>query len=340
MQNSVSLWRGAVYGSDESGSVFAVSMATGSEIWSTKIQDENLIFRNNGFVTLHDGVVVAASDFEVLGIDAVHGNVLWAFRPDTPTWNLLASYPEDGTVVFQDWTGKAYRCNLADGALIWKSGGNPETWTDGSATVGPNRVVYATLSYGGGGPGIYRPWHRLGGALQAFNLADGTLLWQKEFPRFPNNMPAIGPGRGGGLTVYQPIGQWEQGKGYDVYALDAQTGETQWTFEGPVQVGKFQATYFMPPEVQATISPPYYTNPWSAPTVDPAGAVYIGNAEGWIYRLQDVDGNGRVEGDEVSSFNTSQPFCGSGGAAFAPGLMAIAAADSVWVFRWPEEPAA
>merc|ERR1739848_500854 len=81
------------------------------------------------------------------------------------------------------------------------------------------------------------------GSLVAHRLSDGSVLWNKTVPRPPNNLAAIGRlfGREG-LSVVQPVGQQVlQGAQTDLLALDAETGEVQWLFEGPKQSGVLQA---------------------------------------------------------------------------------------------------
>merc|ERR1719282_372310 len=76
MLNSHSLWGGAVYASTEGGVVFAVSMDTGQELWSTmyvtpayklkrRFFFEPVLYENSGFVMVNEGVVVVGSYEEV-----------------------------------------------------------------------------------------------------------------------------------------------------------------------------------------------------------------------------------------------------------------------------------
>merc|ERR1712107_335376 len=94
------------------------------------------------------------------------------------------------------------------------------------------------------------------GEMRAFNLSDGTILWKQHFSRPPNNLPVIGRLAGrSGLSLVQPIGQQEkQGESYNVYAFDAATGEQQWIFKGPTQVGIHQAMSDLPPEEQRNVN--------------------------------------------------------------------------------------
>mmetsp|Transcript_118339 Transcript_118339/g.382015 ORF Transcript_118339/g.382015 Transcript_118339/m.382015 type:complete len:463 (+) Transcript_118339:70-1458(+) len=335
--NAGTLMDGAFYTSATDGRVIAIDMETGKQAWSNHASLG--IDGTNGFVSAHAGVVVAgthskSSNTKVSGFDARTGNKLWSFAPDAPVWNFLASFPGDGTFTFQDLEGRAYRCSLKDGSLIWKAGGVKGTWTDGSSLLGPNGVVYTVNTFAGQS-GFSKSLH---GSLNAYNLSDGGLLWNFTTPMPPNNLPAIGRlGRSPRLSVVQPIGQQVlKGAPTDVYAFDAETGAVQWIFKGPSQQGPFQAgeTQGVKDRMLAGRRPMCLPNPWSAPSIDAAGTVYIGNEEGNFYALADKDGNGHVEGEgEVSSYNTGACFAGSAGPSHAPGMVVIASCDTMFVFQ-------
>lgn len=57
----------------------------------------------------------------VKALNASSGEILWTYQPDMPVWNFLALFPDDGSLVFQDMSGKAYRLTL-EGQLMWKAG--------------------------------------------------------------------------------------------------------------------------------------------------------------------------------------------------------------------------
>lgn len=350
MANAPALWGDAYFGATEQGALFALNASTGGEIWSVTYVPMRLTaakmrhgFFNNGFVQVGEGVVVVDGMDAVYGIDAADGRQLWTFKPDGWLWNFKADFALDGTFVFQTWEGEAYRCRVRDGSLVWKAGGEHGTWTDGNIALGPNNIVYAVnTKWPGTGPqptrfevGTIFKGER--GRLTAYDLAGGRRLWARDFDKPPNNAPAVGRlGPGAGYSVVQAIGQQDrQGERYTVHALDAATGAPQWTFEGPVQEGLRLASGDLSPEEQAALTGVWVPNPWSAPTIDAAGVVYIGNQEGPIFALRDADGDGRVRGAaEVDSFDTRAGFDGSEAPSIAPGLMAVASMDTLYVFRY------
>jgi len=193
ISNAASLLDGAAYTTTTAGRALALSMETGQEIWSTTVASST--DGMYGQVSAHEGVVIAGADasqtlnkgrksccgpanHQVVGLNSTDGRVLWRYTPETPVWNFMASFVGDGTFVFQDLEGRAHRCKVSDGSLIWKSGGFPGTWTDGSALVGPNGIVYTVATFKNGG---FTP-----GAVSAFRLSDGTQLWNRTVPKPPS----------------------------------------------------------------------------------------------------------------------------------------------------------
>ena len=75
-------------------------------------------------------------------------------------------------------------------------------------------------------------------------------------------------------------------------------------------------------------------NPWSAPTIDARGTVFIGSEEGKFYALADLNGDGVISGDkEKSSYDTHACFSGSFSPAIAPGMVVAASIDTMYVFK-------
>lgn len=343
LPDQASLYKGALYVSTTYGRIIALDMKTGKEIWTTKVEGTD---GNNGWVSVDEGTVITGTnpadvkhdehigDTLVTGFNASDGRILWNYKPDTQVWNWHGSFAGDGTFIFQDYEGKAYRCRVSDGTEVWKKGGVAGSWTDGSAILGPNRVVY-TVNNRGMGNKPYTP-----GDVVARRLEDGELLWTVEVPHAPNNIPAIGRlfGREG-LSLVQPIGQQVvRGAPTFVYALDADTGKVQWIFNGPVQKEDLQAGDSNPiaqfervayGHVRAITLP----NPWSAPSIDGSGTVFIGSEEGPLYALRDANGDGHVDGEtEVSSLDTEACFSGSMSPAIAPGMLVAGSIDQLYVF--------
>jgi len=137
-------------------------------------------------------------------VNATDGSFLWNFTPDAGVWNFLPYFVGDGTIVFQDWDGGAYRLKASDGEVVWRvGGGDGGTWTDGGPALGENGVLYTVKSKAGQ---LLAPFGFPGG-LRAFRVSDGTVLWEKEFEQTPYTYPVVGHlQEGGPLAVVTGIG--------------------------------------------------------------------------------------------------------------------------------------
>eukprot|EP00930_Biecheleria_cincta_P004937 TRINITY_DN10586_c0_g1_i1.p1 TRINITY_DN10586_c0_g1~~TRINITY_DN10586_c0_g1_i1.p1 ORF type:complete len:335 (+),score=52.50 TRINITY_DN10586_c0_g1_i1:569-1573(+) len=334
-------------------------METGKELWSTVVGASKTL--NFGQAAAHDEVVIVASnsghpsphafnpmlfvsgdkaaDDTITGLNASSGSILWSFTPSLPVWNFAASFAGDGTYVFQDLSGAVHRSFVNNGSLIWKAGGNPGSWTDGHSTIGLNGIVYSVANYGMGMK-ILSPGGAAG-VLSAFRLDDGKLLWSRNTAKPPNDVPVVGHLHGqNGYSVVLPAGQQcVKGQQIVVYAFDASTGEPQWTFEGPSQVGNDVAgdaegeLARIANGIRGKTAP----NPWGQAAIDKDGTVFVGGETGHFFSLRDADGDGRVNAqdiNEASVFETGAAFVGSSSPAIAPGLLAAAAQDRLHVWRW------
>mmetsp|Transcript_92116 Transcript_92116/g.214099 ORF Transcript_92116/g.214099 Transcript_92116/m.214099 type:complete len:536 (-) Transcript_92116:73-1680(-) len=358
INNVAALMDGAMYVATSIGRVVAVDMQNGVELWSTRVSWGSS--GNYGWLGAHRGVVVVGSDLKagyrtgnpgccgppdnaVFGLNATTGCLLWRYVPEVPVWNYHFAFPGDDTFIFQDLEGRAYRSRLSDGQLIWKAGGGVNTWTDGSATMGSNGIVYHvdTKFMGSCLQSSQQPWPgQVCGSLYARKLEDGALIWSADVPKPPNNIPSIGRLYGrNDLSVVMPIGQQcQRGQRIDVYAFNAETGERQWVFEGFSQVGDYVAgdAEGVPYRENNRIPSMTMPNPWGAATIDAAGTVYLGGETGHIFALRDTNGDGTVAGvDEVVSFDTGAAAVGSSGFALAPGMLVGMDISTLYMWEVP-----
>mmetsp|Transcript_87957 Transcript_87957/g.272400 ORF Transcript_87957/g.272400 Transcript_87957/m.272400 type:complete len:212 (-) Transcript_87957:116-751(-) len=152
-----------------------------------------------------------------------------------------------------------------------------------------------------------------------------------------NSQAAVGHlGRGSGvsdrLSVVMPIGAQPVGILDDykssIVALDAKTGEKEWEFAFPDYIDILVAGDRTRHE-HGTLCLP---NPYGSPSIDARGTVYTGHFNGYIYAIRDDNGDGVIQDSEVSKFDTGAGFS-HGGAALAPGMLAIPSCDGLYVFK-------
>lgn len=196
----------ALFQDTTAGDHFALDIETGKELWY--VHTASSMGADTGYIEAHDGVVVGgvntwelvhvdggAGDVAVVGLNATDGSKLWEFIPDSVTWNIMANFPDDDTVLFQDKTGVVYRLGLHNGTLIWKSGmaHDPQVWTDGGLLYGNNGIVYSVYTGASISDMIFGPEVPCPGRLNALRLSDGMLLWYQILPLAANSWPAVGP---------------------------------------------------------------------------------------------------------------------------------------------------
>jgi len=351
LYNAGSIADGRMHFSTLDGRIWAISMETGKPLWESRVCEH--INNDNGFVTVADGVVLAATDAMmsvrgdangvVRGVNATDGRSLWTYMPEKPVWNFMGNHANDGTFLYQDWEGRAYRHSLKDGSLIWKRGGYGGSWTDGIPYMGGNGIFYTVAAYmerrNSTIQGLLASMLGPPGAITAFNLSNGAQLFSSPVPMPPNALPTMGvlPGTTGESIIVP--GGWQGVKGGEtgIYAYDAITGaKRDWEFIGPSQANDNQAGEVEGLAERALFgaTAAYVTNPWSAPTIDKDGTVYIGHEDGLLFALRDKNGDGKLEGsDELMSYDTKAAFAGCSSPAHAPGLMAVGNMFGVFTFK-------
>ena len=230
---------GLLYTISTSGTMYALNVQTGQEVWSV----EGLGQHENVGAIVGDKIISAGISRQVRAHDRHNGVELWTFETGYPVQGAPLVVADR---VFIATYGEIYALNLQSGEPVW----NVETGNTEDAYVGAPAYEDGVIYAGGGktlfaldsqtGQEVWRVekeemflglavandtvyagnWDR---TFYAYNRLTGEELWtfqgQNEIWSFPAVM---------GTTVYA-------GNQTEVYAFDAKTGEVLWTFaaDGP-----------------------------------------------------------------------------------------------------------
>jgi len=360
---------GAIFGNTMSGSVFALDMETGENLWNRSVS--KLIPSDTGYVEAHQGIVVTGVDsspfggaMRVLGLDAKTGDSLWEFKSQDPLWNFMPQFTADNSFIVMNIHGAVYKLGLHNGTLLWKTD-PPESsalksFTDGGVILGPDGTSYSCSNYEGSGQ--EGPGQR--GALRAYALHDGHMLWEQVLDKPCNSWPVIT--RDGGVVV--PIGsfvgspsasqtslmkRFSKGpqemhdyslslgaKELETYGLpnhratiaafDAKTGVPSWS-QDLTPYGRMAAAGDEEGFLERlSLGHRNQCLPaqFGAPTVSGDGTIYVGRADGNLYAIR-PKGSGAV----VTTFQTGAGFLHPG-TSFAPGMMAVTSCDGLFVWKF------
>lgn len=344
------LGEGRLFFSTSNGKIWCLNPRDGRQIWVSKVS-HIMNTTDRGFIGANEGKVIAAFNSTaenergtnglVVALDSEHGFIRWVVMPEIPTSCFQPCFTSDGSVLFQDGEGTAYRYDLESGEQEWEAEGVDDTWTRGSPVLA-NGVFYTVASNtekarrdDEDGPDDLTP-----GWIFARSAEDGALLWRKRLPLPADSPPAVGklPGREG-LSVVVPVGQTFETGQTAVIAYDAVTGDKQWTFEGPTLQSQYQAgiEYGAVFRILGSASQMLpLTHPWSAPLIDGAGTVYVGNQDGKLYSLRDVNMDGKIEGaGEIGSMDFGAASFATASPIIVPGMFLFTQTNSLVALKAP-----
>ena len=275
--------------------LYAVSATDGSEVWSAG---------TNGSLpaspVVADGVVYQPTTTgRVLAFGVANGEGEWAASMDRE--NLNSPTILDGEMMLtgrDDPYSTAYRLDTADGDVIWEAGRESDGPSDdgpaGTPVVDDDTVYVVNNDVGGGTPA----------RIAALSRSDGSQEWQKSVAQ--DNYTEIADITYADGTLYAAT---DQGA---VYAVDAESGETDWSFEDISEVETIPVLADGTLYVASTgdnalhaIDPSIGTRQWrkslnGTPTspVYADGVLYFGADDNYVY-AHDAD-----DGEELWSFQT------------------------------------
>lgn len=360
-----SLMDGALFGSTQNGFVFALDMETGRERWAERKAETGP--GDTGYCESHDGVVVTGVNsgpgggaMTMIGVNAMNGATLWEYASPAQLWNIMPVFPGDGSAIVMDIHGGVYKHALHNSSLLWSTRPPTEsagTFSDGGVMVGPDGTAYTCSNYKGrGNQGEH-------GALRAYRLHDGHMLWDR-FLEYPcNSWPAVAPD---GRSVVVPTGAFVASPAASnidimtafkvfppqmqemslslgnhelqryglpdrtaaVRAFETATGNPLWSTELP-PYGRLAARGdeegFLT-RISLGIRSQCLPAQFGAPTIGNDGTVYVGRADGKLYAVGNATGT-------FETFDAQAGFLHPG-TSWAPGMMAVTSCDGLFVWNY------
>lgn len=345
LTSSPTLCNGSVYTmttARQGPTVASIDMKNGNVIWkktflglkhsgdaeSLNVVDGHMFFGINRGGQDGTDTVVAAS--------ASDGAYLWEYQTDEITWNFSPAFPNDGSLLFASSCGAVFRLSF-NGSLLWRAGkGKPQGTEEhlcvpGGGTLGPNGVFYTETSQNS-------DMRSEDGTLAAWNVTDGSLLWERSLPLRAAQYPSVGRlGKDGPLAVVAGLGDnpmlavskvWDmvqialQGPlRNSVLAVDATTGATLWQYDAPPYYSTVAAGDYDSHNV--TDGSVCWPDAQGIPLITGDGTVFASSSlDGALRAIKDADGDGIIAPSEVTSFETHNGFLNSPSAA--PGMLVVA----------------
>lgn len=320
---NLALLTGSAFTATQDGKLWSLDMQTGSVNWNSSIS-----YRcpdDTHSVAAVQGTVLAACDAQptigngaVCAASTVDGSLLWKYdmvaKHDTRGYNQAYVVLED-TVYFGDRSGGLYAVSIKDGSELWYVADPSQTsgFTTGGMVAGPNNQIYFGFNAAAFTSGI----------LRAQDMATGKVIWTRTFVEAINAQPAVGPlGPFGRLAVIVAVGNNVEceiithrttEKMSHVYAIDAITGDTIWTYNLPVNdqscLGNSLFGTFCCPDV------------FGQPTLAADGTAYVNWSAGYSFAIKDANGDGHIDATDPAEYSSYQHKQGSNGnTAVVPGL--------------------
>jgi len=300
----------------------------------------------------------------VRGLSAFDGSPIWEYKTVSPVWNMNPLWGPDGSVLFQDWEGRLYSLDLQTGALKYKVGGDIGAHTQAAAVYDPGHNIaiaigmthYNVQNYHMAdalgvptgkycnpypAPGILVncfTWPGGTGFVRGYNASSGRHIWEHNTPEPPSGA-SIG-------MLYSSHTRLVLTMGFNcflnsptqIWALDPNDGAIRWERDGPTLWTNYCAGDKDGDDIRRAIGgrARCAPNSWSAPAVDSAGDIYVGNQVGVLQRWGVPGGcpsgscarNMQV----LSTLQTGAAFQDVA-IAFGDGVMAVSTCTSLIVFQ-------
>lgn len=196
-----------VYVATDSGSLYALDLATGRQRWLVHASTSALSTPD-----IVDGMVLVGTETDGLrAFDATSGEPRWSVAADGQVAGAPADM--DGVVVFATEAGSVVAVDATTGVKRWTAPAGAPVYS--SLAIDDGLVVVGTNA----------------GSIVAFALADGAVRWSTDVGDVGRvGTPAIDDGRVFGSTGLDSAGP----PSHHVVALDAGSGRILWRYASPI----------------------------------------------------------------------------------------------------------
>jgi len=338
---NMALLDGTAFVCTEDGMAWAIDLVEGAERWRQKIAthcstDAFSVVAQRGSILIPCN---PANGDEPDNMDGSHGLCSVSEKDGAPRWTFnlnrygskgynLAPSVVDGVVYFTDLSGAVYAISEEDGQEVWRHPGSEDaTFSTATSAVGPDSRLYNAFNVGKGSA--------VEGVLRSHDLKFGDIVWAKSFTEGINAAPAVGPmGPQNRTTVIVGVGNNPEclpepvigtTKRAKLYALDAETGNTLWSFTAP------EYSLSCAGNTPAEICCP---SMWSQPTLAADGRVYVNWSGGKFFALMDANQDGAIDANDPNEFSFYHHGKGSNSqTALAPGLMVAAICNKILAYE-------
>jgi polyvinyl alcohol dehydrogenase (cytochrome) len=215
VRSQPAVYRGRIFMGSQDGTVYSLDAATGCTHWAMKLAGQVRSGPSIGMVAGRPLAVTGDVTGSVYGLDATTGRLLWKRKLDQHPATIVtspavfdggriyigaASYeevlPKKADYLCCTFRGSVSALNAADGSLVWKTYTIPETPTlrennkRGAGVMGPSgAAVWAAPTVDAAQGALYvttgdnysDPPTRMSDSVLALALADGRILWSKQF---------------------------------------------------------------------------------------------------------------------------------------------------------------
>jgi outer membrane protein assembly factor BamB len=187
--------------SDFDGVFAAVSMQSGKVVWKVSVPSGT----ESSPIVIGKSVYFGDQGGTLYSLNVLTGKENWSLQTSGPV-KAGPAYA-DGNLYFGNYGGSFYAVRAKSGKIVWSDSPGGDFYSTPAIAFG--RVYVGNNS----------------GAAYSFALSNGAEGWSRALGGYVYSGPAVADTPGLGPTVY--IGSYDG----DLYALNAQTGATEWAFD-------------------------------------------------------------------------------------------------------------